>query len=151
MFSIFSWVAVLIGSAAAAFQIAEVHRAAVSAPQQAAGAGLALAYVIIPYCFARAIESLARGNAIAEPQASPSSLEANLDASLSADVGSETIVRPRYPAGADGWRKLISDAEKQGWTASTTLGGVTFRHPTTGREIKESRIESAIVALDLRA
>jgi hypothetical protein len=138
LFTIISWVAVLIGAALAAFQVAEVHRAAVSAPQQAAGAGLALAYVIIPYCFARAVESL-----------SPQTVDPEVKSAAAAPA--ETTARPRYPAGPEGWRKLMADAEKQGWVASTTLAGVSFRHTGTGRVVKASRIEDAVVELDLRA
>jgi hypothetical protein len=45
----------------------------------------------------------------------------------------------------------MADAEKQGWVASTTLAGVSFRHTGTGRVVKASRIEDAVVELDLRA
>jgi hypothetical protein len=51
----------LAGTALAAIQLYEIATAAqVSAPQQGAGAAMAAAYAIVPYCFARSIQAILR-------------------------------------------------------------------------------------------
>lgn len=53
------WIATLLGGIAASLDIVMIATAKqVSAPQQAGGAAMALAYVIIPYCMARAVRGL---------------------------------------------------------------------------------------------
>ena len=48
----------IIGALAAGWMLLETLNTAIGAPQQAAGAAFALAFVVIPYCFARAVEEL---------------------------------------------------------------------------------------------
>lgn len=45
----------VLGAVIGGFQLLNVEAVAASAPQQAAGAALAVAWTVIPYCFARAI------------------------------------------------------------------------------------------------
>lgn len=54
------WYLCLAGTVLAGVQLALTHTRAESAPQQAAGAALALALAAIPYCFARALQMLLR-------------------------------------------------------------------------------------------
>jgi hypothetical protein len=44
----------ILGSIAGGFTLLDTYNRAESAPQQAAGAAIAIALTIIPYCFARA-------------------------------------------------------------------------------------------------
>ena len=53
------WLAPMIGAFIAAADLYVGLSASASAPQQAAAAGMALAWVVIPYCFARAVMGLA--------------------------------------------------------------------------------------------
>jgi len=52
------WLPVVIGGVFAAVQIQFASEYATSSPQQGAGAALALAYVVIPYCVARALSEM---------------------------------------------------------------------------------------------
>ena len=51
------WIPVFIGTLIASFEIVSMWLYADSAVQEAAQAGKAVAYVVIPYCFCRAIDS----------------------------------------------------------------------------------------------
>jgi hypothetical protein len=54
------WVIVLLGAIGGALQLGQVLTATeIGAPQQAAGAAIAAALAIIPYCFVRAIQFMA--------------------------------------------------------------------------------------------
>lgn len=55
---IFCYILVIIGAFLGGFQLFETLLFAESAPQQAAGAALAVAWVALPYCFARAVDKL---------------------------------------------------------------------------------------------
>lgn len=57
------WVVTLIAACAGGFQLANTFVMANSAPQQAAGAALAVAITIVPYVFTRALEGAFRSNA----------------------------------------------------------------------------------------
>jgi hypothetical protein len=48
----------VIGSLIGGYELLNTMAFADSAPQQAAGAGMALAWAVLPYCFARAVEKL---------------------------------------------------------------------------------------------
>lgn len=52
------WVATLLGAIIGGFQFLNAMLLATSAPQQAAGAAMALCWVVIPYVFSRAIEGM---------------------------------------------------------------------------------------------
>ncbi|MBO9664950.1 hypothetical protein [Dokdonella sp.] len=52
----FCWIATVIGSVLGILQIVATALSAASAPQQAAGAGLAVATAAVPYCLARAVQ-----------------------------------------------------------------------------------------------
>lgn len=52
----FFWLCTLIGVAIGALQFAMTMTASAGAPQQAAGAAMALCFAVIPYVFTRAIE-----------------------------------------------------------------------------------------------
>jgi len=54
------WFGALIGGAAGLAQIIMTHAEAESAPQQAAGMAMALAYAVIPYCIARALAAIGK-------------------------------------------------------------------------------------------
>lgn len=54
----FAYVLVIVGSIIGGFTLLNAIALADSAPQQAAGAAMALAWGVLPYCFARAIEKL---------------------------------------------------------------------------------------------
>lgn len=54
-----AYILVLIGAAFGGFEFLNMYAYADSAPQQAAGAAMAIAWVVLPYGFARAIEKLA--------------------------------------------------------------------------------------------
>jgi hypothetical protein len=54
------WVLVILGVAAGTLQFIEVLTStSISAPQQAAGGAMAVAFAILPYCFVRAIQFMA--------------------------------------------------------------------------------------------
>jgi hypothetical protein len=53
------WLLTILGSLAGAFTLTQTFSAAKSAPQEAAGAALAAALAVIPYCLARAVGELA--------------------------------------------------------------------------------------------
>lgn len=55
---ILSYVLVIIGTLIGGYELLNTLAFAESAPQQAAGAALALAWAVLPYCFARAVEKL---------------------------------------------------------------------------------------------
>lgn len=55
-----AWTIALLGSFAGLYELINTSALAQSAPQQAAGAAMALAYAAIPYCMARAIQMLMR-------------------------------------------------------------------------------------------
>lgn len=48
----------LIGSLIGGWELLNTMAFAESAPQQAAGAAMALAWAVLPYCFARAVEKI---------------------------------------------------------------------------------------------
>jgi hypothetical protein len=52
------WILPLLGSIIAGFQFLDSLLEAKSAPQQAAGAAMAICWAVLPYVFARAAESL---------------------------------------------------------------------------------------------
>jgi hypothetical protein len=52
------WLFVLLGGIASVIQIFFTMRDAISSPQQAAGMAIAIAYAVVPYCFARAVEKI---------------------------------------------------------------------------------------------
>ena len=52
------WIFTLVGAVLGGGNFLFTMLYAVSAPQQAAGAAIAVAAVVIPYCMARAVESL---------------------------------------------------------------------------------------------
>lgn len=52
------WIPVLAGALLGLLQIFETHATADSAPQQAAGFCMALAYAVVPYVLVRAIEKM---------------------------------------------------------------------------------------------
>ena len=54
----FAWIVALVGSALGALTFLLTMSGAESAPQEAAGAGMALALAAVPYCFARALGEL---------------------------------------------------------------------------------------------
>lgn len=56
------WIAVMVGCAFGFLTLLRVLLFAESAPQEAAGAGIALAYSIIPYCFVRALQELQKSD-----------------------------------------------------------------------------------------
>ena len=56
----FFWYACVLGCVAALVQLAMTFNHELSAPQQAASAGMALALAVIPYCLARTIQQLMR-------------------------------------------------------------------------------------------
>lgn len=58
MFIFLSWLATVLGSILGLFILAATVVFSDSAPQQAAGAALAVACAVIPYVFSRACESL---------------------------------------------------------------------------------------------
>lgn len=69
------WVIVILGGVAAGFEVRAALGGGYSAPQQAAAAGIALCYVIIPYCIARAVsEIIEEHRARVPPTGSSSSL-----------------------------------------------------------------------------
>lgn len=53
-----AYVFTIIGTLIGGFQLIETMTFAESAPQQGAGAAMALAWAVLPYCFARAVEKL---------------------------------------------------------------------------------------------
>lgn len=54
------WVATLLAAVLAGFLGFVMVRGATGAPQEAAGAAMALAIAVVPYVFTRAIEGLSR-------------------------------------------------------------------------------------------
>lgn len=58
--AILSWIGVLIGSMLGALSLMEAVALSTSAPQQAAGAAIACALVVIPYGAARAFDSFSK-------------------------------------------------------------------------------------------
>lgn len=65
MFTQICWFITILATFAASFQLLFTFTAAQSAPQQAAGAAMAAAMVIVPYVFTRAVEGLGRPAAAA--------------------------------------------------------------------------------------
>lgn len=62
-----AWVLVILGSVIGGFMLLNVFAATgISAPQEAAGAGMALACAAIPYCFVRAIQFMCESPEAAE-------------------------------------------------------------------------------------
>lgn len=53
-----AWILVIIGSVLGTLTLLLTFAASESAPQEAAGAGLAIAMAAIPYCFARALSEM---------------------------------------------------------------------------------------------
>lgn len=56
----FFWIMAIVGVVIALGQFVLALDSSQSAPQQAASAGLALCFAIIPYCLARAVSEIAR-------------------------------------------------------------------------------------------
>ncbi len=56
----FCWVIALLGSIAAGAVFVEMMSVATSAPQEAAGAAIAVGIAIIPYVLARAVSELSK-------------------------------------------------------------------------------------------
>ena len=56
----FLWAIAIIGAGVGIAELSITEFTAQSAPQQAAGAGLALAWTVIPYCLARAVQLATR-------------------------------------------------------------------------------------------
>ena len=56
----FLWVCTMLGSLIGLFFLLVVLTAAKGAPQEAAGAAIAVACAVIPYCLARAVSELER-------------------------------------------------------------------------------------------
>lgn len=56
----FGYLLVLIGAVIGGIQLGFTLLFADSAPQQAAGAAMAMAWAVLPYCFARALEKMAQ-------------------------------------------------------------------------------------------
>lgn len=54
------WALTIFGSLAGGFTLIHTFAAAKGAPQQAAGAAMAIAVAVIPYCLARAVSELSR-------------------------------------------------------------------------------------------
>jgi hypothetical protein len=54
----FIWILPLLGSLVAGLQFFDSLISATSAPQQAAGAAMAMGWAVLPYVFARAAEEL---------------------------------------------------------------------------------------------
>jgi hypothetical protein len=52
------WVLTILGAVAGTLTLLGTFMESASAPQQAAGAAVAVAFVALPYCFARAIEGI---------------------------------------------------------------------------------------------
>lgn len=59
----FLWVLVILGSLAGGLVLVATMTFAQGAPQEAAGAALAVALAVLPYCLARAGDSFAQMNA----------------------------------------------------------------------------------------
>ena len=57
--TILFWVLAIIGVFVGAVEFVITLATAQSAPQQAAGAALAITYAVLPYCLARAVEGIA--------------------------------------------------------------------------------------------
>lgn len=53
-----SYVLTILGAIFGGFQLFSVMIFAESAPQQAAGAAMAVAWAVLPYCFARSVEKI---------------------------------------------------------------------------------------------
>jgi hypothetical protein len=60
------WILPPLGSVIAGFEFLNSLIAATSAPQQAAGAAMAMCWAVLPYVFARAVEGLSHPGAKAE-------------------------------------------------------------------------------------
>lgn len=58
----FVWVLVIVGAVIAGGMLAMTFMSSMSAPQEAAGAAMAVGCVVIPYCFARAVTEIAKSN-----------------------------------------------------------------------------------------
>jgi hypothetical protein len=56
----FLWVVTIVGCGIGIAQLSITFATAQSAPQQAAGAGMAIATAVIPYCLARAVQLATR-------------------------------------------------------------------------------------------
>lgn len=52
------WLITLLGAASGGFTLLDTFKSAESAPQQAAGAALAVALAVIPYCINRALDQI---------------------------------------------------------------------------------------------
>ncbi|MGC2493272.1 hypothetical protein [Candidatus Binatus sp.] len=57
------WILPLLGSLIAGFEFFNSLISATSAPQQAAGAAMAMCWAVLPYVFARAAEGLSQAQA----------------------------------------------------------------------------------------
>ena len=58
------WLPTFVGACLALIQMQEVSDLAKSAPQQGAGASMAVAYVVIPYCMSRALSEVGAATAL---------------------------------------------------------------------------------------
>src|SRR5579862_8988756 len=79
----FFWGVTLLAALAAGFELFTTLAFAASAPQQAAGAALAVAIVAVPYVFSRAVEGIFfdtwRSDVLAELRAARSDHKAGVD------------------------------------------------------------------------
>jgi hypothetical protein len=65
---LYSWIGAIVGVVAGSGMLFNTLTSSTvdSAPKQAAGAAIAVALVVIPYCFARAVEALSTSTAESE-------------------------------------------------------------------------------------
>jgi hypothetical protein len=61
------WILPLLGSLIAGLEFFDSIISATSAPQQAAGAAMAMSWAVLPYVFARAAEGLSQTDARRQP------------------------------------------------------------------------------------
>jgi hypothetical protein len=52
-----------------------------------------------------------------------------------------------YPDSPAGWRSLMAEAERRGWTTATSLSGVSFHEPATGRMVSAVTVRDARIGL----
>jgi hypothetical protein len=62
----FFWILPLLGLLPCFVEVMETYEHAISAPQQAVGAAYALAWIVIPYCIARAITELGKSDPVVD-------------------------------------------------------------------------------------
>lgn len=54
------WVATMVGALIGGLMFMDTLMRATSAPQQSAGAAIAVAWAVLPYCFARAVSEIGK-------------------------------------------------------------------------------------------